>query len=500
MHRSIAFSWRNTGLPYGNFHPVVNVSWNDAVAFCNWLSRKDGKPEHYRIEQSEVTVVNEEGYRLPSEAEWEYACRAGATTAYSCGDDPECLASIANIRDATSREKMPKRGRAILASDDHAFTASAGRFKRNAFGLFDMHGNVWEWCQDRHDVYYYSTSPDVDPAGPASGSQRVYRGGGWINPAEQCRCATRFGGEPSEQFVTLGFRIARSLTRAESGLYDSYKPVNDNGKLPRERTGLRCREEGDRAGEERHDNGLEMKLVWCPSGKFRMGSPPSEEQRGDHEGPVEVNLRQGFWIGKYEVTQWEWDRVMNSEPWQGAPSARCRRKSAASHLDWDKATDFCDRLTRGELDSGRLPRNWQYALPTEAQWEYACRAGTTTRYSFGDDKAQLDDYGWYGGLFGIGSAQSEKWVHQVGLKKPNSWNLFDMHGNLYELCRDSYAEVLPGGSDPLTSNAGADVERVIRGGGWASSATGCRSANRVAVDANMLGGDFGLRVVLCPIR
>ncbi len=140
------YSWQKVGFEQTDEHPVVNVSWNDAVAFCNWLSRK------------EATT-----YRLPTEAEWEYACRAGTTTQYYNGDDPETLAKVGNVADAAYKAKFPYEKYTIKASDGYVFTSPVGSYQPNAFGLFDMHGNAWQWCEDWYGAKYYATSP-VDRA------------------------------------------------------------------------------------------------------------------------------------------------------------------------------------------------------------------------------------------------------------------------------------------------------------------------------------------------
>jgi formylglycine-generating enzyme len=191
------YTWRNPGFAQTDEHPVVNVSWHDAVAFCEWLSRKEGKK-----------------YRLPTEAEWEYACRAGTTTRYWCGDDPEGLARVGNVADATVTAKFPTWGETIAASDGYVFTSPVGSFRPNAFGLYDMHGNACQWCADRYGEDYYAASPTDDPTGPTSGSYygRVARGGGWVC-ARLCRSASRSGLAPGGRFLYLGFRV--SLVLAE---------------------------------------------------------------------------------------------------------------------------------------------------------------------------------------------------------------------------------------------------------------------------------------------
>src|SRR5207249_5563102 len=126
-------------------------------------------------------------------------------------------------------------------------------------------------------------------------------------------------------------------------------------------------------------------------------------------------LTKGFWLGKYEVTQAEWKHVVGSEPWRGEPLIRQAGNYPAANITWLDADDFCDEMTRSERKAGRLPAGWEYRLPTEAQWEYACRAGSKTKFCFGDDEMQLGDFAWYDeNADGVG----EKYPHRVGLKKP----------------------------------------------------------------------------------
>ena len=184
------YSWRSTGFAQSDAHPVVNVSWNDAMEFCRWLSRQEGR-----------------AYRLPTEAEWEYACRAGATTRYAHGDDPEGSAKVANVADAAFAAQFPELKGMIQASDSYVYTSPVGSFLPNAFGLYDMHGNVWEWCADWYDMEYYAKSPANDPGGLAAGEERAYRGGGWFNCTRDWRSASRSGSLPENRNLTLGFRV-----------------------------------------------------------------------------------------------------------------------------------------------------------------------------------------------------------------------------------------------------------------------------------------------------
>lgn len=190
-HRN--YNWRNPGFDQDDDHPVVNVSWNDSQEFCRWLSRLD-----------------KQSHRLPTEAEWEYACRAGTTTPYGSGDDPETLARFGNFADRAARRywSAAAEGWKFLNSDDgYAFTCPVGKFQANAWGLYDMQGNVKEWCEDRYGADYYRVSPQNDPQGPADGNDRVCRGGNW-GSSGGCRVAFRDYGTTDESQRFLGFRVA----------------------------------------------------------------------------------------------------------------------------------------------------------------------------------------------------------------------------------------------------------------------------------------------------
>ncbi len=193
--RDPKYTWRETGFQQTDAHPVVNVTWNDAVAFCRWLSSENGVQ-----------------YRLPTEAEWEYACRAGTNTLYSNGNDPEGLAKVGNVMDGSAKTKMTKYQNQPLfidGRDGFAFTAPVGQFPVNAFGLHDMHGNVYEWCSDWYGEDYYANSPDTDPRGPSSGSFRVLRGGSWFSRPYYVRSSYRSRNPADFRSFSYGFRVVR---------------------------------------------------------------------------------------------------------------------------------------------------------------------------------------------------------------------------------------------------------------------------------------------------
>jgi formylglycine-generating enzyme len=179
-------SWRQPGFSQKNDHPVVMVSWNDAQAFCRWLSTKDNRP-----------------YRLPTEAEWEYTCRSGTSTLFWWGDEPDPSAAQYSAQERGRRFSFDFSQFGQTGSR----TLPVGRMGPNGFGLFDMVGGVWEWCNDYYTRDYYSVSPIDDPPGPESGAYKVIRGGSWQNEARHLRSSRRNGYRPASRHGLIGFRV-----------------------------------------------------------------------------------------------------------------------------------------------------------------------------------------------------------------------------------------------------------------------------------------------------
>jgi formylglycine-generating enzyme required for sulfatase activity len=218
-------------------------------------------------------------------------------------------------------------------------------------------------------------------------------------------------------------------------------------------------------------NGAKMELVLIRPGSFMMG--------GEQHGPIhKVNITKPFYIGKYEVTQKQWETVMGNNP-----SNFKGPQNPVENVSWEDCQAFLKKIEEKFASTGA-----KFSLPTEAQWEYACRAGSTTKYSFGDAEASLGDYAWY-----AGNAGSK--THPVGEKKPNAWGLYDMHGNVWEWCADwyeqgYYSQSLP--DDPTGPSSGSD--RVCRGGGWGTRASYCPSAIRFRSPPALRLDLFGFRV------
>ncbi len=253
---------------------------------------------------------------------------------------------------------------------------------------------------------------------------------------------------------------------------------------------------GSQAGEEREVAG--MKLCWCPPGKFTMGSPPDELERRPDEAQVEVRLTKGFWTGQYEVTQGQWRRVVGEFP--GKQPAGEGDDYPVVEVNFAEAEGFCKKLTELARKSGGLPAGWEFRLPTEAQWEYACRAVTTTATAFGD-KLSRKQANFQGKPYnGAEPGPSLKRAAKVGSYPANAWGLHDMHGNVYEWCRDWYHPKLPGGDDPDLSavkgskNRTGDYSRVRRGGAWCDDGWPCRSAFRLRFEPERRSDHIGFRV------
>ena len=191
FHRERRFTWFDWGVDQDDISPVVNVSYDDAVEFCKWLSVKDHKT-----------------YRLPTEAEWEYAARAGRWAGTTAATIRKTLTTIGNVADATARTMALKS--TVNSSDGHPITCPVGQFRPNNFGLYDMIGNAREWCADWYDGNYYTNSPDRDPTGPAEGTYRVVRGGSWAADGWHCRVARRSRSIPQTTHNQVGFRVASS--------------------------------------------------------------------------------------------------------------------------------------------------------------------------------------------------------------------------------------------------------------------------------------------------
>jgi formylglycine-generating enzyme required for sulfatase activity len=473
-------------------HPVVGVSWTDAETYCVRRSEQDG-----------VT------YRLPSEAEWEYACRAGTTTLWSFGDNPAQIGEYA------------------VTTPEGTFTQQVGVRKPNPLGLFDMYGNAEEWCLDWHTQDFYATCPTEDPVNlkmptdPNSG--RVARGCGTLSLPWQLRSSTRRWDFPSTPVNLKGFRvvITGDLKTAATSIAatgwqgwpsdapaPAIAPFNaEQAKQHQEAWAKYLNVPVD------YTNSIGMKFVLIPPGEFMMGSSPEEiaqalgsagddklwQETINSEGPrYNVVLTKATYIGVHEVTQGQFAQVMGRNPSRFGPMGASKDVIAdldtsnfpVEKVSWDEATRFCIELS--EVQS--LAEDNAYRLLTDAEWEFACRAGTTTEYWIGENEQERLQTAW------IYENSSER-THAVGELKENPFGLYDVHGNVWEWVQDAWDPTFYDqrqgqlAVDPIKPSV-AGAPHVTRGGCWSSSIASSRSASRSPETAAYSGTLIGFRVSL----
>ncbi len=229
---------------------------------------------------------------------------------------------------------------------------------------------------------------------------------------------------------------------------------------------------------------LNLEMIKCPAGSFMMGSPENERGREKNETQHKVTISNPFYIGKYPVTRKQYINIMGSIPTNLEEDKGDNRPVVA--VNWNTTRDFCEKLNNKYANI--IPDGYKFDLPTEAQWEYACRAGTTTRLNFGNI---TKDVAWY-------YRNSNNKTHDVGKKNPNAWGLYDMHGNVHEWVRDWYEEFsCLAVTDPTGPASG--FHRVIKGGSFESYAWGCRSVFRWYIDPSHEDYRIGFRLALVPI-
>ena len=545
--------------------PVENVSWDDAEEFIR------------RLNERETGTGNR--YRLPTEAEWEYAARAGST-----GATPEGDLRILGQHNAPVLDGQAWYGGNSGASYPGAWfcdweerqyesercgTHPVGQKRANGWGLHDMLGNVAEWTADWY--WWYPTDSETDPQGPGTGSYRVFRGGGFNYYARRVRVASRHYETPDARHSYRGLRVVRSdalecaqpysLTLGQGRWTDDHADTqgfatvvqfgsstsgsvdagdedwfrvetrssapstvevyttgdtdtvgwlyangthaigdiaeDDNGgegrnflirtEVSPETPNINVRVRGSAPNAEGRytlhvrpaagsviGSPLGMEFAWVPPGSFVMGSPEGEAGRKDNERQHEVRISRGYWMGRYEVTQGQWEAVMGSDPFA---SKECGPDCPVKNVTWEEVQEFVGRLNEREAASG-----YRYRLPTEAEWEYAARAGTPgARYG------PLGEIAWY-------DSNSRKKLQRVGLKRANEWGLHDMLGNVLEWVGDWYGEYASGSvTDPQGPRTGS--RRVIRGGSWAFPAWAARAASRSGWRPEDTTFLFGFRLV-----
>ena len=489
--------WRDPGFGQSRRHPVTCVNWSDAQAYVAWLSQETG-----------------EEYRLPSESEWEYAARAGTSTARPWVEgarDPCHHANGVDHLEDTCR-------------DGHARTAPVGSFAANGWGLHDMLGNVWEWTEDCWNGSYAGAPSDGSAWEYGDCSERVLRGGGWATELSNLRAANRVGFTTDRVFA-VGFRVARPLARggasamwmgrapftietvpaharvrvlniapayrdgvrlgprsyrveASAEGYETTVEAVRHGALPTvHRIALRkAGPETDpvKAGDRFRDCPECPQMVVVPAGSYRMGG------RAKDEGPVhEVTIAAPFAIGRYEVTVAEFERFVDEAGYSAGscsndadldwrnPGFGQGGRHPVTCVSWEDAQAYAAWLSRVTEE--------EYRLPSESEWEYAARAGTATarywgedesgqcRHANGEDASTEDDWPWPLPSCLDGYSHTAP----AGSFRANGWGLHDMLGNVWEWTEDCWNGSYAGAPlDGSARSAGDCWRSVLRGGSW----------------------------------
>ncbi|MEI8383991.1 MAG: bifunctional serine/threonine-protein kinase/formylglycine-generating enzyme family protein, partial [Planctomycetota bacterium] len=503
-------------------HPVETVSWNDATEFCAKLSEREKLNPFYFRAGDDITRLDGTGYRLPSEAEWEFACRAGTTAKYWIGEADQDLLRAGWFGGDASGHR----------------THVAGELMANPFGLYDIHGNVWELVQDGWDATFYGQFQEkaaVSPNSPfLAGSQRVIRGGSWSVAAPFCRSQNRLPNVPALRFEDTGFRVSLTVDAVKAAIANRPPmtqgantawhgwPANAPNPAIAPFDVAHARNLQDAWARHlgvpvEYTNSIGMKFRLIPPGEFLMGSTPSEIKESlkaayptathwhdciRSEAPQhKVILTQPIYLGIHEVTQAEYQNVTGTNPSYFSPNGPGQPVVAGmetthhpvERVSSHDAVEFCDKLSQREKLIPR-PDVSGYRLPSEAEWEFACRAGTTTKFWIGDDDTALEQAGWFG-------ENSRDRTHAVGELKANPFGLFDVHGNVWEWVQDGWE---PGfyrdfankpAINPISLYS-SETAQIVRGGRWYHDATYCRSAFRLSVAPTDRFEDLGFRVAL----
>ncbi len=568
--------------------PVEQITWYDAVTFCNELSIDSNLTPYYNIiNETEVTVnPDANGYRLPTEAEWEYAARGGALS------ESYLFSGSSNIDEV-----------AWYISNSESKTQPVGEKQANELGIYDMSGNVWEWCWDRYGNY--EGDAQTNPVGATSGLYRVRRGGGDYSNAGSCRSTNRNRSTPTYSNDILGLRLVRAVpapsytvtfdanngtgstttqqieqdstaaltpntfTRADyefagwsttatgtveyrdgveytatadDTLYAVWNKLctitfnanNGTGSTTTQQieqdstanltANTFTRTDSTFAGWSTTAGGAveynnkapytatanaTLYAVWVPEiegmvyvagGTFNMGAAATDTEADTDERPVHSVTLSSYYIGKYEVTQAQWEAVMDENPsgFQAGPDAPSR---PVEQITWYDAVTFCNELSIdsnltpyyniiNETEVTVNPDANGYRLPTEAEWEYAARGGALSESYLFSGSSNIDEVAWY-------ISNSESKTQPVGEKQANELGIYDMSGNVWEWCWDRYGNYE---GDAQTNPVGATsgLYRVYRGGSFYNYAWYCRSTYRNFSMPAFSNRSLGLRLVRRP--
>ncbi len=401
----------NPSCHQGNNYPVENVSWNEVQTFISKLNNITGLK-----------------FRLPTEAEWEFAARGGTMSnngyKYSGDRFAGCVAWYDDFSEGKTHPVALK--------------------EKNRLGIYDMSGNVWEWCQDWYDDY--SRTSQTNPTGPSSGSCRVFRGGGYGSPERDCRVSCRSTNYPYYRHRSLGFRIAisnisdKDVSHRYGVSTDLKNKKTQNFYTPHNKTFT--------------VNGVSFSMVEVRGGTFNMGAPIDQ---GNDASPVHKVTLSSYYIGQTEVTQALWQAVMGNNP-----SYHKGNNYPVENVSWKTVQTFISKLNS--------ITGLNFRLPTEAEWEFAARGGIMSKgYKYSGDDI-ISFVAWY-------DDNSGDETHIVGTKTPNELGIYDMSGNVLEWCQD-WCDVYTSAAQTNPTGPSSGYGRVVRGGSYGSPTYFCRVPDR----------------------
>lgn len=406
--------------------PVEQVSWDDCQEFIKKLNNLTGKT-----------------FALPTEAQWEYAARGGNKSKgylHSGGNDIDEVGWYEYNSGSDDIDDDDE----YYAYNSNALIHEVAIKKANELGLYDMTGNVWEWCNDWFDENYYSNSPEDNPKGPTLGKYHVLRGGDCDSFAGDSRVSSRYYNRPRGTRLWIGFRLVLNLTPQDLVF---------------------------------NVNGVQFTMKYVDGGTFMMGASDNDVEADDDEKPAHKVRLDSYYIGETQVTQDLWQAVMGNNPskWEGD-------RLPVETVSWNDCQEFIKKLNH---ITGKT-----FALPTEAQWEYAARGGNKSKGYKYSGSNNIDEVAWY-------EDNSNDRTNIVATKKANELSLYDMTGNVWEWCNDWF----DGGyyiDSPQDNPKGpfSGDDRVLRGGSWDCDDWGCRVSYRNGSDPGDRGYDGGFRLVL----
>jgi len=451
------------------------LNYNDCEEFCRRLNRLlfNYLPEGYK-------------FVMPTEAQWEYAARGG-------NKSKGYIFSGSNNIDDVAWYNKPVDG--FLLTEVDGKPGIVGTKAPNELLIYDMSGNVWEWCSDWYDENCYQNTPSQDPDRPSSEKFRVLRGGSFHSEMQSCRVSNRMYQNPNERNSKCGFRLALEIP-----------PIDSLSKIPENLENPNLSEDNFRKNyyaatksltPTRHIftvNNTSFEMIYMENGTFIMGCNSDSKDCKTNEKPAHEVTLTDYYLGKYPVTQKLWYEVM------GVTIEEQRKVAYKNftlfgvgdyypmyYINYYECEEFCKKLNY--LLTDKLPKGYKFAIPTEAQWEYAAKGGSKSKgYTFSGSN-DLDNVGWF--------SSNSKETQEVGMKNRNELGFCDMSGNIWEWCSDwfgyyYYRESLP--NDPKGPASG--TQHVLRGGSWNDNERSCRITCRNNYKSDFRYYNHGFRLAL----